>query len=645
METVRDIVIEQCRNAMLAHIPIIYIKTDSFELIREIVDSDRLVMRICDAPSVALSYMADRPYRELEKLTEPLARSKPKNWIENEQLIDKCMAWTVPHIVTIAGEWNSNAGGFHTEGFSLSGMKRLREYVKAYLSPDCGNIDILYSSAVILYARTLKLSPDLLQYTKLVEVPYPNRDEIRSIILDEITDFGECLDNKEQLESLCSDFSGLTKREIINTMHEILTRAVPQTQSEDTDSSPLNDTRAVQKIIHGYKQQKIQGSDVLSLEKIDKDERIGGMDNLRKWIGQINEKRALTDAALLRRRDGIEPPKGVLLCGIPGCGKSLAAKLTAGEFNLPLLKMDVGNLMGGIVGESEERMRRALGLAEAMSPCVLWIDELEKGFSGATGHGGDSHTFKRMFATLLSWMQDNKKPCFLFATANDISGLPPEFFRSGRFDELFAVYMPTAGECVDIFKARAAVAVKKTEKERESLGMAPLFAEECLCDDIYLKLLNSSLFVTDKKLRMVIGADIQKIVNQAQTILSGRGKPAVSITASEWEKALKEASQACTVFGDSEENLDSIALRYCRMLRKGMKPTVDSSQLLFKNEDYHGENARVKEGSTGAEVLQPSLDEHLLCPYDRAMYRLLLSRINKTAARVEEIELEKMIRG
>ena len=149
---------------------------------------------------------------------------------------------------------------------------------------------------------------------------------------------------------------------------------------------------------------------------------------------------------------GLQAPKGILLCGIPGCGKSLAAKLTAQTLDLPLLQMDMGNLMGGIQGQSEENMRKALGFAEAMAPCVLWIDELEKGFSGAKSSGNsDGGTFKRMFGTLLNWMQENMKPCFIFATANDIGGLPKELFRSGRFDELFAVYLPTAQECADIF--------------------------------------------------------------------------------------------------------------------------------------------------------------------------------------------------
>ena len=152
------------------------------------------------------------------------------------------------------------------------------------------------------------------------------------------------------------------------------------------------------------------------------------------------------------RKNGTPPPKGVLLCGIPGCGKSEAAKFTAQILNLPLLKMDIGSLMDKYQGVSEQRMRDALKMAEAMAPCVLWIDELEKGFSGA-GSNGDSSSFKRMFGYLLGWMQDNQKPCFIFATANDIGGLPKEFFRRGRFDGLYAVSPPTAPDCVSVFKS------------------------------------------------------------------------------------------------------------------------------------------------------------------------------------------------
>jgi SpoVK/Ycf46/Vps4 family AAA+-type ATPase len=148
---------------------------------------------------------------------------------------------------------------------------------------------------------------------------------------------------------------------------------------------------------------------------------------------------------------GVEAPKGVMIVGMPGCGKSLTAKATASLFKLPLLRLDVGSLMGKYVGESESNMRRALKLAEAVSPCVLWVDELEKAFVGIGSGGAGSEVATRLFGYFLTWMQDKKDAVFVLATANDISALPPELLRKGRFDEIFYVDFPNKSERENIF--------------------------------------------------------------------------------------------------------------------------------------------------------------------------------------------------
>lgn len=136
---------------------------------------------------------------------------------------------------------------------------------------------------------------------------------------------------------------------------------------------------------------------------------------------------------------GLNPPKGVLLVGIPGCGKSLTAKCIASAWNMPLLKLDMGKIFGKYVGDSEANIRQALKTAEAIAPCVLWIDEIEKGLSGG---GSDGGTTSRVFGNILTWMQDKTSPVFTFATANNIRNLPPELLRKGRFDEIFFVDLP-----------------------------------------------------------------------------------------------------------------------------------------------------------------------------------------------------------
>ena len=165
---------------------------------------------------------------------------------------------------------------------------------------------------------------------------------------------------------------------------------------------------------------------------------VGGLQTLKKWLDLRSH--CFDDKAKLF---GVKPPKGVLLTGVPGCGKSLTAKCVASAWNMPLLRLDMGKIFQGLVGSSESNIRLALKTAEAVAPSILWIDEIEKGLSGSSGSGGDGGTSTRVFGTLLTWMQEKTSPVFVFATANNINGLPPELLRKGRFDEIFFVDFPS----------------------------------------------------------------------------------------------------------------------------------------------------------------------------------------------------------
>lgn len=166
-------------------------------------------------------------------------------------------------------------------------------------------------------------------------------------------------------------------------------------------------------------------------------------------------------------------PKGIMIIGMPGCGKSLTAKATASLFEIPLVRLDVGRLLGKYVGESEENMRNALKLSEAISPCVLWIDEIEKAFAGVGGEGGGNDVTTRLFGQFLTWMQEKENTVFIVATANDISRLPPEFLRKGRFDELFFVDLPNGTERRKILE----IHLKKRKKWNENIDSIALIKE------------------------------------------------------------------------------------------------------------------------------------------------------------------------
>jgi SpoVK/Ycf46/Vps4 family AAA+-type ATPase len=168
-------------------------------------------------------------------------------------------------------------------------------------------------------------------------------------------------------------------------------------------------------------------------------EDIGGLHNLKDWL-RVRRGGFSQEA----REFGVEPPRGVLMLGVQGCGKSLCAKVVASDWKMPLLRLDPGVLYQKYIGESENRLRQALRQAEAMAPVVLWIDEIEKALASASADSSDGGLSQRMFGTLLTWMQDHRHPIFLVATANDVSQLPPELMRKGRFDEMFFIDLPDA---------------------------------------------------------------------------------------------------------------------------------------------------------------------------------------------------------
>ena len=223
---------------------------------------------------------------------------------------------------------------------------------------------------------------------------------------------------------------GLSETEIDN----ILSLAVSDDGQLDASDLPM---------VLRQKQQMIKKSGILEMVTVKETiEDIGGLQNLKDWL---RTKAQIFRDVRRAKEFGVDIPKGVLIAGMPGCGKSLTAKAAASMFAVPLLRMDMGRLMGKYVGESEANMRRALQLTEASSPCVLWIDELEKAFAGASAQGGSEVT-TRLFGSFLTWMQEKDSLAFVVATANNISNLPPELMRKGRFDEIFYVDFPNQSE-------------------------------------------------------------------------------------------------------------------------------------------------------------------------------------------------------
>jgi len=292
---------------------------------------------------------------------------------------------------------------------------------------------------LILVSPTPRIPSDLEALVTLVDFPLPTETQIRSLLDKMITrntaskaltvDLAD-----DALERLAKAALGLTAFEAENAFARAMV---------DDGNLSAQDVAVVQQ----EKDQIVRKSGVLEVvNSAVKLADVGGLGSLKKWL----TKRAgswLDEAQLY----GLPAPKGVLVTGIPGCGKSLTAKAMASAWSLPLIRMDIGRIFGGLVGESEQNMRSALRTAEAVAPCVLWIDEIEKGFAAGASGTGDSGTSARVFATFLTWMQEKTSAVFVMATANNISLLPPEFLRKGRFDEIFFIDLPTTVERKVIF--------------------------------------------------------------------------------------------------------------------------------------------------------------------------------------------------
>jgi len=222
--------------------------------------------------------------------------------------------------------------------------------------------------------------------------------------------------------------------------------------------------------IYEEKRQIVAKTGIVEFVRSDVDiADVGGLENLKRWLKKRDK--SWLEAA---QRYGLPAPKGVLLTGVPGCGKSLLAKAIGSAWQLPLLRLDVGRVFGMYIGMSEENIRSALRTAEAVAPSILWVDEIEKGF--ARSGEGDGGTSTRIFATFLTWMQEKTKPVFVIATANDISALPPEMLRKGRFDEIFFVDLPNRRERAVIFSLH----LKKKIRDPQVLGSLRITDEACL---------------------------------------------------------------------------------------------------------------------------------------------------------------------
>src|ERR1035437_5761297 len=299
---------------------------------------------------------------------------------------------------------------------------------------------------LVLTAPAIEMPTELASLVEFLDLPLPDRDRLREIIRETYTRLAGTHTLKLQLDAngvdaMAANLRGLTE--------EAAERAISQTVVGRLALSPdcLTDVLDAKKAL-------LKRSEMMEfVDATDTMASLGGLDNLKRWLQQ--RRGSWDDQA---RQFGLDPPKGVIILGVQGCGKSLCARAVAGEWKLPLVKFDTAAVYDKFIGETEKRIQKVFRVAESLSPCVLWIDELEKVFagSGPDSAPADAGVSSRLLASFLSWMQERKPAVFVAATCNNVTVLPPELIRKGRFDELFFVDLPNQAERQQIFSIQLA---------------------------------------------------------------------------------------------------------------------------------------------------------------------------------------------
>ena len=343
----------------------------------------------------------------------------------------------------------------------------------------------------IILSSIYRLPAELEKYITVLQIPLPKRNELGEVL--DIVAKQSKVELKTNLRNRLIDAAlGMT------SMEADLAYCLASVKDGFDEKSPFT--------VSSEKEQIIRKSGILDyFPKNESLKDVGGMDNLKEWL---NKRQLAYDK---EARDwGLKEPKGLLLLGVPGCGKSLIAKSIASSWNMPLLRLDVGKVFQGIVGSSEDNIRKAIATAEAVAPCVLWIDEIEKGLSGVQSSGAtDGGVTSRIFSTILTWMQEKTAPVFVVATANNINQLPPELLRKGRFDEFFFVDLPSQKEKENIFSIHlqknrqnvSSFALDILAQKAEGFNGAEI--EECIKEAMFTAYVESQETNIAPKLQMI----------------------------------------------------------------------------------------------------------------------------------------------
>ena len=503
----------------------------------------------------------------------------------------------------------------------------------------CAQEEITWTRNLAVIASPEK--PDLGWINSYIETVY-----VSSLTDEEIRDIIESFAAKNNIslertftDQLTVNFRGISERQIQNVLLKCL-------------ASEYFDENACGKIlseVRELKRQMLEGFNGLRWINVNPNgPKAAGLDAITQWL---SERQPIFSDPEESIQEGFDIPNGLLVTGIPGTGKSLMAKQAATILELPLIAMDLGDIQEGVVGKSEEHMADALRMVDALAPCVLWIDEIEKAFSGSESGQSDGGVMRRMFGKFLTWMQEKESYCFVLATSNDITKLPPELFRSQRFDEKYYTFMPSAKECAEMFVANIRLQNNRITNPK---GFKTSIFDQAIFENVsyWLKVLNGycagdidpdgnftkASVDLDKKgkwlagylpqKKLFTGADIAsfvnllkfKILSQRKNRKSGNYGFAGPIKKIEADMFLLPVLADFIPYGQS--NLKDIALCFRSLTKNRFKSasTASTDKAIVRFSDYDELNESMKydpKRFSGADAL-----------YDRTLYRCIVGAIN-----------------